>query len=297
MRIKKRSFIQVMAMAFTNAYVVGFAKGKIYTGNTKLLCVPGLNCYSCPGAIGSCPIGALQAVLGARNYGFTYYVIGMMVFFGVLLGRLVCGFLCPFGWIQEVLFFPKTPKLSVPTKLDHALRYVKYGMLFVPVILLPMFATNSFGMAPPYFCQWICPVGTLAGGVPLLIWQESLRNRIGFLFYWKSAILLCVVFFSIVIYRPFCKYLCPLGAFYGMFHRYGFYRMHIDENRCVGCKECEKSCKMGVEVTKNINSPECIRCGDCFHTCRYGAIEKGWEFSCQKVQNNTLAHTKYYKKP
>ncbi len=276
-KIPKRSLIQILALMITNAYAVGFLKGKIYTGNTKFLCVPGLNCYSCPGAIGACPIGAMQAVLGAKKYHFTYYVLGIMMFFGVLLGRLVCGFLCPFGWFQDMLFSLKTPKISIPKKIDRPLRYVKYIMLLLPVIILPIFLTNSFGMAQPYFCQWVCPAGTLEGGIPLLIKNKSLRHMIGFLFYWKVSILIFILVTSVMVYRPFCKYLCPLGAFYGLFNQCGFYSMHVDMHKCVGCKECERHCKMGVEVTKQINSPECIRCGECISVCKYEAIQTGWK--------------------
>ena len=61
---KYRTWIQAAWFALTNGYLRGYATGKIYTSNTKVLCVPGLNCYSCPGAMGACPIGSLQAVLG-----------------------------------------------------------------------------------------------------------------------------------------------------------------------------------------------------------------------------------------
>ena len=97
----------------TNGYLAGFLDGKIYQGPWKKLCVPGLNCYSCPGALGSCPIGALQAVLSSRNFQFAYYVVGFLLLIGALLGRFVCGFLCPFGWIQDLLHkipFPRKCK-------------------------------------------------------------------------------------------------------------------------------------------------------------------------------------------
>ena len=90
--------------ALTNGYLIGFVKGKIFTGKTKQLCVPGLNCYSCPGALGSCPIGSLQATLGSRDYKFAFYVVGFLMIVGALVGRFVCGWLCPFGLIQDLLY-------------------------------------------------------------------------------------------------------------------------------------------------------------------------------------------------
>ncbi len=271
-KIDQHSFIQLAATVLTNGYIIGFFNGRIFTGNTKILCVPGLNCYSCPGALGACPIGALQAVLGGRKHNFSYYVIGIIILFGVIFGRLICGLLCPFGFIQDLLYKIPLPKLNVPHKIDRPLRWLKYVIALVMVILLPIFLTNEFGMATPYFCKWLCPAGTLEGGIPLAITNEGLRAQLGFLFNWKIGILLVVIISSMLTYRPFCKYLCPLGAFYSLFNKISFYQMNVDKLKCTNCKACERHCKMNVEVTKNINSLECIRCGECKNICPTEAI-------------------------
>lgn len=260
-RIRKRTWIQLIAACLSNGYIAGFLGSKIYKGNTKFFCVPGLNCYSCPGAMGSCPIGALQAVLGDRKYNFSYYIFGILILIGSLLGRLVCGLLCPFGFVQDLLHKIPLRKLRIATRVDRALRWLKYGILLVFVIILPIFATNAFGVGSPYFCKWICPAGTLEGGFPLLLAHESLRQSIGWLFNWKLLLLIATVLSSIVIYRPFCKYLCPLGAFYSLFNKVSLYRMEVDQEKCTHCLRCEKQCKMGVSITKDINALECIRCG------------------------------------
>lgn len=278
----KRKIIQILSTIISNSYIKGFIEGTIYRGKMKTICVPGLNCYSCPGAIGSCPIGSLQAVLGSRKYSISFYIIGILMLFGTILGRLICGFLCTFGFIQELLYKIKTPKIIVSPKIDRPLRYLKYIMLLLPVIVLPILLTNKFGIAPPYFCQWICPAGTLEGGIPLIIKNEFLRNMLGFLFNWKMFLLLLTIISSIFIYRPFCKYIGPLGAFYGLFNKLGFYRMSIDQTKCNNCKACEKICKMNVPVTKDINHRECIRCEDCKKECPQDAISSGFK------QNNHI---------
>lgn len=280
----KRPLIQLLAAALFNGYALGFAKGKIFTGGTKALCVPVLNCYSCPGALGACPIGALQAVLGGGQSRFSFYVLGLLVLFGVVLGRLVCGFLCPFGLVQDLLHKIPLPKLRVPEKIDKPLRYFKYVVAVVLVVILPMVLTNGFGVSSPYFCQWVCPAGTLGGAVPLLLVNTGLRAGIGFLFKWKMAILIAVVVSSVFIYRPFCKYLCPLGAFYSLFNKFGLYQMKLDKNKCIGCKKCEKHCKMQVPVTKNINHPECIRCGVCKSVCPVDAISSGFDIKIKRAE-------------
>lgn len=283
-KINKRPFIQLAATVLTNGYIAGFFKGKIYTGDTKVVCVPGLNCYSCPGAMGACPIGAMQAVLGDRKYSASYYILGIIMFFGVMMGRFVCGFLCPFGFFQDLLHKIPLSKIKVPKKADKLLRWFKYVIALVMVILLPIFLTNQFGMAPPYFCEWVCPAGTLEGGIPLIIQNESLRQMVGFLFNWKMGILITVIILSTIIYRPFCKYLCPLGAFYSLFNKVSFYQMNVEEEKCINCKACEKKCKMNVEVTKNINSLECIRCGECKTVCPTEAITSYMQFPLKPLE-------------
>lgn len=277
-RLKRLSFQRICQVAFAvliNGYVVGFQKGKIYTGKSKALCVPVLNCYSCPGALGACPIGSLQTVLGGMGHRIPFYVLGMLMLVGILIGRAACGFLCPFGLVQDLLHKIPVPKWKVPLKIDKPARYLKYLVLLVTVILLPLFAADKTGIAPPYFCKYICPAGTLEGGIPLLLANESLRAAAGALFSWKLLVLLVIVLASVCIHRPFCRYLCPLGAFYALFQRFSFYQLHLDTDKCIDCKKCERSCPMAVEVTKNINSPECIRCGKCKAVCPTGAISSG----------------------
>lgn len=278
-RVKKISFQRVCQFAFAvliNGYAIGFQKGKIYTGKSKALCVPVLNCYSCPGALGACPIGSLQTVLGARNHPVSFYVLGTLMLFGVVLGRAACGLLCPFGLVQDLLHKIPVPKLKVPKRVDRPARYLKYLILLVTVILLPLLAVDKTGIAPPYFCKYICPAGTLEGGIPLLLANENLRRAAGVLFDWKLFVLIIILISSVLIHRPFCRYLCPLGAFYALFNRFSFYQMHLDTAKCIDCKKCERSCPMEVEVTKNINSPECIRCGKCREVCPTSAISSGF---------------------
>ena len=268
----RRGWIQAAATLASNANLRGFLRGKIYSGPIKTVCVPGLNCYSCPGAVGSCPVGALQAVITGNKHNFSFYVVGILLLFGVLLGRIVCGFLCPFGWIQELLNRIPGRKLNIPRKVDRRLRLFKYAVLLLFVLALPMFAVDAFGLGAPWFCKWICPAGTLEGGIPLIVANESLRAGLGFTFWWKISLLLLTILFSMLVYRPFCRYVCPLGAFYSMFNRWSFSQLAWDRNRCTTCGSCERACPMEVDVLRNPNSPECIRCGRCVHACPEGAI-------------------------
>ena len=281
--IKKRARLlaQIGFTAITNGYFPGFARGTIYKGNAKAICVPGLNCYSCPGALGSCPIGALQATLGDRNYHFAFYVVGFLLVVGAVLGRFVCGWLCPFGLVQDLLAkipFPKKKLRRLPG--DALLRFLKYGILLAFVFILPMFAVNIVGQGSPWFCQYICPSGTLMAGLPLVALNESLRGAAGFLYTWKVGILCVLIALSLIVYRPFCRYICPLGAIYGLFNPIAFYRIRIDEEKCTHCGACSRACPMNVPVEHSPNSPECIRCGACREACKPGALSMG--FACAK---------------
>lgn len=269
---KNRWKIQAIAALFCNANIGGYFTGKISKGNLKAICIPGLNCYSCPGAVGSCPIGALQAVVGSSKFSFAYYIVGILILFGVLLGRLVCGFLCPFGWFQELLH--KIPSKKFSTKKFKALTCLKYVILAVFVIILPMTFVNELGMGDPWFCKWLCPAGILEGALPLSIADSGIRAALGTLFTWKFCLLIGIITLSVFFYRPFCKWICPLGAFYALFNKLSFYKFSIDREKCTDCGACSKVCKMDVEVYKTPNHTECIRCGDCVRTCPHGAICK-----------------------
>ena len=262
--------IQLGATLAANPFLLNFFQGKISRGRLKGICVPGLNCYSCPAAAASCPIGAVQAVIGSSKYHFAYYVVGFLLFIGVLLGRVVCGFLCPFGWFQELLHKIPTKKFS--TKRFHILTHLKYGILLLFVIILPMTVVNEVGMGDPFFCKYLCPQGVLEGAIPLSLANSGIRAALGKLFTWKFSILLSVIALSVLFYRPFCKWLCPLGAFYALFNRVSLFQMKVDKNKCVSCGKCARACKMDVDVTKTPNHTECIRCGMCIRACPTKAV-------------------------
>lgn len=265
-----RGWVQGGAALLTNLHLPNFLRGGIYQGKGKAVCVPGLNCYSCPAASGACPIGSFQAVVGSSKFAFSYYITGFLLLLGVLLGRFICGFLCPFGWFQELLHKIPTRKLS--TKRLKPLTYIKYAVLLLAVVLLPALIKNDVGMGDPFFCKYLCPQGVLEGAIPLAAVNSGIRSALGVLFSWKLGILITVIVLSVVFYRPFCKWLCPLGAFYALVNRVSLFGMKVDKHKCVSCGRCAKACKMDVDVTKNPDHTECIRCGMCIRACPTKAV-------------------------
>lgn len=258
----KRKWVQLVCAVLYNFHITGFAKGVIYQGSLKSACVPGLNCYSCPGAVFSCPLGSMQTALVSSKYRFPYYMLGMLLLFGVFLGRVVCGFLCPFGWIQELLY--KIPSKKLPkSNFTRKLSYLKYVVLVVFVIVIPLV------FLVPGFCKYICPAGTLEGGIPLLLKNEPLRQMAGFLFRWKVLLLILILVSAVFIFRSFCRFLCPLGAFYGLFNKISLFGMRIDEKKCNHCDACLRLCKMDI---KTVGDAECIQCGECIEACPTRAL-------------------------
>lgn len=223
--------------------------------------------------------------MGSSKFSFSYYITGFLILLGVLLGRFICGFLCPFGWLQELLH--KIPSKKFSTKKLKPLTYVKYVVLVLTVILLPILVVNDLGMGDPFFCKYICPQGVLEGAIPLSIVDENLREALGDLFTWKLFVLIAVVVLSVLIFRPFCKWICPLGAFYGLMNKVSLLGIKVDQHKCVSCGKCAKACKMDVDIRKSPNHTECIRCGKCISACPTDALHFRYGFGEQKQQADT----------
>ena len=264
-----RRLIQVYTALLYNAYIKGFAEGEIYTGVLKNACVPGLNCYSCPGAISACPLGSLQNAISASADRPAFYVVGIILLFGMFLGRVICGFLCPFGLIQELLHKIPVKKLK-KNKISQKLTWIKYVILGIFVVVIPLF----FGLRKqplPAFCKYICPAGTLEGALMLMLHPDNadLRSLTGGIFYWKLAVLIAMVISCVFIFRAFCRFICPLGAIYSLFSKIALLGVRVDMNKCNNCGACVKTCQMDI---KRVGDRECIQCGECIDVCPEKAI-------------------------
>ena len=264
-----RRLVQVYTALLYNAYLKGFAEGQIYTGPLKSVCVPGLNCYSCPGAVSACPLGSLQNAVSASADRPAFYVAGLIILFGMFLGRVVCGFLCPFGLIQELLHKIPTRKLK-KNHITRKLTWLKYVILAVFVIIIPaIYAVRRLPL--PAFCKFICPAGTLEGAVMLLIHpaNSDLRAMAGGLFWWKFAVMVLILAACIFVFRAFCRFLCPLGALYSLFAKIALLGVRVDLSKCTDCGACVKTCPVDI---KNVGDRECVQCGNCIDKCPEKAI-------------------------
>lgn len=271
-----RKWVQALFFLLTNGSWEFPLSRTIYQGPLKVACSPGLNCYSCPASTTYCPIGSLQQLLAGIRFALEngqfflgFYVVGTIGIIGGFVGRMVCGWACPFGLFQELLHKIPSPKIGVPRQL----RFVKFAVLLFMVVLLPLFAINEIGLGAPWFCKYLCPAGTLEAGLPMLALQPGLRETIGPLFYNKLFFLAVFVIWSILASRPFCRTTCPLGAFYALFSKIKLVRLQLDLARCTHCKACHSVCPMGVKFNESPADTECISCLACSRICPYNAIQ------------------------
>lgn len=275
-RMRRKS--QYLFTLLANAYWLFPWKSPIYQGPVKKICFPGLNCHSCPAATMSCPLGALQNLLAALRPGIQMgqlhigaYVLGSLGLIGSVAGRMPCGWICPFGLLQEWLFLLPVPKISFWRPLKRG----PYLFLIVFVVLLPLLVADLSGYGSIWFCKYVCPAGTLEAGIPLLSLDQDLRSAAGRLFAFKLLILILLLTWCVFTSRAFCRAICPLGAVYGLFNRLSWLRLRFHPDRCVQCRACLTVCPTGVSFYNgldDINSGSCIRCLRCLSICPANAV-------------------------
>ncbi len=278
-RLKKRRLTQILAAIGFNLDLPSLLKGHISQAKTKGICVPVLNCYSCPAAIGACPIGSLQNSLDSLRYNLNLgqkklglYVVGSLGLVGVIGGRLPCGWICPFGWLQELIYKIPIRKLKIPA----CLTYLRYAVLLILVILLPLLLVDSLGLGSPWFCKLVCPAGTLEAGVVLALINPGLRSQLGFLFAWKVSLLVLFLVWMALSQRPFCRTICPLGTILGFFNKISAFEIKVDLDNCLVCNACQRACPVDIKIYENPASSQCVRCLQCQEVCPTGCITSGF---------------------
>ncbi|MEN6401426.1 MAG: 4Fe-4S binding protein [Armatimonadia bacterium] len=264
-----RWYVQLVSFVFANSLFLSRFKG---------FCYPVLNCWACPSANFACPIGALQNSAGAARLSLLggsswwavipLYVLGTLLFFSALFGRMMCGWLCPFGWFQELLgrrAVRRSPRWSW---------YVRYLVLAVLVFIIPFLTSEA------WFSK-LCPMGAIEGAIPQPLLHPELRAEIGWLWYLKISLMVIILAWAVFYRRPFCNVICPLGAIFSLFHRYSAWRIDYERSKCTDCMYCIKICPQGIDPRRDLNGHACIGCLEC-EKCPYDAIHSRpmWNTSC-----------------
>lgn len=258
--LDSRRTIQLVSFVFANSYFLSPFKG---------FCNPVLNCWACPSANFACPIGALQnssssarlGLLGGKTWWqvLPLYVLGTLLFFGAIFGRMTCGWLCPFGWFQELI-----GRQGKRWRLPRFMWYFKYVVLAGLVFIIPFFTGES------WFSK-LCPMGAIEGGIPQPLLDHSLRPEIGMMWWIKMAILAATIVAAYLWRRPFCGAVCPLGAIFALTHRFSAWRIDYNPHKCIDCMYCVKVCPQGLDPRRDLNGHACIGCLEC-QKCPYQAI-------------------------
>jgi ferredoxin-type protein NapH len=269
LRKSRLFFVVGIGLILSNGYFKAAFSKQIYDGPLKQACVPFLNCHACPTAFMACPIGILQHFAAIRQ--FPFFLLGFLGAVGMIFGRAACGWLCPFGWLQDILH--KIP--SVKLRLPRAFKVGKYLSLVILAVLLPLLTED-------HWFSRICPWGTLIGGIPWMLWNPVdpmlgspviEPGMVGWLFVLKLSVLGIFLILFVLIKRPFCRSVCPLGAIYSYFNRISFMRMEV-EGKCAECDLCVEVCPVDMKISEDPNSPDCIRCLKCT-VCKHVSVSWG----------------------
>lgn len=281
--LRNRFWIQVASIVLANSFFLRHFKG---------FCYPVLNCWSCPGANFACPIGALQNASSDAGFripgapsplqgivaAIPIYVLGTLFLFSSLFGRMMCGWLCPFGWLQEQVGRLRRKKLPIP----NALSYLRYAVLVVVVLIIP-FYTHT-----PWFSK-LCPQGALEGGLLQPLVDPSVREMMQSWWWAKQAILLAVLVAMLFWRRPFCATVCPLGAIFSLLHRASAWDIRFDQDKCVNCLWCVRRCPQGIDPRREVNGHKCVGCLEC-QKCPYGAIYSAPKWAPPREAGEPVEH-------
>jgi len=264
--LRRISQIGVGTILF-NSYFAVFTTRQIYGGPFRNICVPGLNCHACPSATMGCPIGMMQHFAAAHR--FPWFLIGFLAIIGLISGRFTCGWLCPFGLLQDVMNAFKKCRVRFPRSLTA----FKYVVLVGLVIIIPYFTYN-------HWFSRLCPCGALIAAIPWALWNPIdpifgtvviAPDAIGSLFWLKIWILGFFLVLFLFLKRPFCRTICPLGAIYALFNRISLVSLRV-KGTCTDCGMCQTVCPMELKASSEINSENCIKCMECLQ-CEHIVFE------------------------
>jgi len=227
------------------------------------VCGPVFHCYSCPLATFACPIGVIAKF--SALHVFPFIAVGTVLVAGALLGSFICGWICPFGFLQDMIGRIPTPKFRLPSWSRH----VRLAVLLGLVLAVPFF----FGEKHPLFICSVCPAGMLEGWVPFsakllsagqpVVWPNVLKIAV-------TVLVLVAMFFT---WRPWCRLFCPLGAIYGLMNRVSAVFLRFRPTQCTSCTLCHRRCRYGARPDERSDDPACIRCLECTQ-CE--ALDVGW---------------------
>jgi polyferredoxin len=249
------------------------------------ICGPVFHCYSCPWSWFGCPIGILANFSALHLVPFA--AIGTLTALGAAFGAFICGWACPFGFLQDLIAKVPTPKFTLPLWMGH----LRYGVLLALVLVIPYF----WGEESPLFICRLCPAGAIEGALPNTAQQLIARQKQDSAkqqsddppkadgeavaverSVWpsttKMVILGLIVIAMFFTWRPWCTLFCPLGAIYGLLNHVSFLFLRFHPDLCIDCADCRSLCVDGGPAEHRVDGLHCVRCAECTR-CRAVTIE------------------------
>lgn len=253
MHNKARRFFQLLSVLALNAS---------WGPDAKWLCMPVLNCHSCALSFFACPIGVFSHFAGWHL--FPFIALGTVLLLGAMLGRLFCGWVCPFGFLQDMLHKLPGPKIRLPAWTS----YIKYVVLILGVFVLPFALGANTWFS---FCR-ICPASALQVTIPNFVMKGLPQQILPMVV--RLAFLLVIIELAILSSRAFCKMLCPIGAILSPLNYVSLWAIKRPTENCVSCGKCDAICPADgapssrVSTGENANrEADCIVCHDCQKIC------------------------------
>jgi len=258
----RRRVVQTVSLIALNTNLVAVL-------SLRRFCLPIMNCEACTFAWLGCPVGMMS-----RSIAFLqvpWLVIGGVLLVGAVMGRFLCGWVCPMGFLQDLLYKIRGPKFRLPAFTS----WFKYAFLLVTVVGVAYFV-QDYENSKLFFCRY-CPTSAIQVMGPNLLGGGVALDSF---FVLKVSVLALVVVLAIAHHRSFCKVMCPVGAMVALTNRFSLFSIRLKKDQCIECRKCDRSCPMDVPVSqskehgKPVNRKlECIGCLSCEESCPTGAIE------------------------
>lgn len=247
---------------------------------------------------------AIQLQLSGWNSAsviFPWLAIASFLIVGVLIGKSMCGWVCPFGFVQDLVGFMRRKQSEVSPRTHKNMVYVKYFVLGITLFISITYSAailygvgGSYGSALGIFANApftsLSPAETLFATLPKAVQDFSNAVSVGQvnilsgiyratgLLWVQIFILGCVLVFAAYIPRGWCRYFCPHGAIMATLNNFSFIGLHRDPVKCVKgeCRLCVEVCPMRVPILdlpwEKFSHSECIYCMKCVDACPDRAI-------------------------
>jgi len=259
----KQRVVQTLSLIVLNSNVRG--------AETFGFCLPVMHCNTCPWSWTLCPVYKLTELVQFHEplVSVEWLVIAAIFAVCAFVGRFFCGWICPAGFVQDLLYKIPSPKFSIPIHMQ----WLKYGFLFITVVAVAYFIGKE---VPAFFCAY-CPTSTIESIIPAMIFSpEYVLGAAG---YWRFPVLALVLLLAVTSARSFCKIMCPIGAMVAITNKFSLFSIKLSADKCIHCHKCDKSCPMDVPVEKCATTGkkvsrdlECVECLTCEGVCPTTAI-------------------------